>query len=226
MAEKRKFRRLPVPSIACRIFQDCRLIDLSIGGAFVESVKPLRPGSDLLIEFVLPTSQRRLVRAAVRVEWAGDYFAGRGAPCLGTGLSFTSIAAEDRVAITEFLRKAYDATRGAIRVATRLPVKLKTDDQAAEGLVRELGERSLFVETSAIAALGAEVEIAMRLPNATATLDLHGIVLRVEPSSRDISEPPNGSGPRGLRIELRDMSVGGRELIKAFLDETREDRAG
>jgi Tfp pilus assembly protein PilZ len=217
---------MPVPSIACRVFQDCRLIELSIGGAFVESPKPLPPGTEADIEFALPSGAERLLRASMRVEWAGDYFAGRGTPCLGMGLSFRSISAEDRVAITEFLRKAYDATRGALRVSTRLPVKLRTEERTGEGLVRELGERAIFVETTAVAGLGAEVEIVMRLPNATSPVAARGVVLRVEPAGRDLSEPPNGGGPRGLRIEFRALSVAARELIKGFLDDTRREADG
>jgi hypothetical protein len=214
-----------VPSIACRLYQDCRLIDLSIGGAFVESARPLLPGTEASLEFALPTSQGRLIRASVRVEWAGDYFAGHGAPCVGNGLSFTSIPAEDRVAITEFLRKSYDATRGAMRVETRLPVKLRAEDRAAEGLVREMGEQSLFIETAAIAPLGTKIDVALRLPNATSPLSLHGVVLRVEPASPDLSAPAEADGPRGLRVQLHGLSIAGRELIKAFLDDTREERS-
>ena len=223
MAEKRKFRRLPVPSIACRIYQDCRLIDLSIGGAFVESAKPLGPGAEATIEFALPTAAGRTVRATMRVEWAGDYFAGRGTPCLGMGLSFTSVSAEDRLAITEFLRKAYDLTRGALRVETRLPVRFRIEGRALEGLVRELGERSLFIETGAVAALGSELDLLLRLPNATAPVEVRGVVLRVEPASKDAPEPPSSNGVRGLRIEFRDLSVAARELIKGFLDDFRRD---
>lgn len=221
MTEKRKFRRLPVPSIACRIYQDFRLIDLSIGGAFVESPHPLPAGTEAKVEFSLPSAGGRRVTASVRVEWAGDYFAGRGTPCFGMGLSFTSVAPEDRLAITEFLRKAYDLTRGALRVQTRLAVKFKLEGRSAEGLVRELCERSLFIETNAVASLGAEVELALSLPNATWPVAIRGVVLRVEPASEEAPAPPEGNGARGLRIEFRDLSIAARELIKSYLDDVR-----
>ncbi len=225
MAEKRKFRRLPVPSIACRVFQECRLIDLSIVGAFVESARPFAPGTRAEIEFTLPTRPNRPVRAGVQVEWGGDYFGGRGTPCLGMGLSFTTVSAEDRLAIAAFLRKAYDMTRGALGVKTRLPARLVVDGRRAEGLVRELGERGVFIETPAVVPLGSELEVLLDLPNATAPVKAQGVVVRIEPHPSG-APPASGEAPRGLRLEWSDLSVAARELIKSYLDERRAAGTG
>ena len=44
VAEKRKYRRLPVKALPCRVYQDGQLVDLSIGGAFVATEHPLPSG--------------------------------------------------------------------------------------------------------------------------------------------------------------------------------------
>jgi hypothetical protein len=226
VSEKRKFQRLPVPSIACRLYQECRLIDLSIGGAFVESASPFGRGTEASIEFALPTAPARAIRAGVKVEWTGDYFGGRGTPCLGMGLSFRSVSPEDRLAIATFLRKAYDLTRGALRVRTRIPAKVTAGGHLASGLVREIGERGVYVETANLAPLGAEVEVEIDLPNATAPVRAHTIVVRVE------AVPADGAAPeehrhemRGLRLEFVDLGIAARELIKSYLDDEKKKGA-
>src|SRR4051812_381017 len=112
MTDKRKFRRLPLNPIPCRVFQDGTLIELSIGGAFVASEHPLPKGSHLDLEVMLPG--QRTIQARTKVERVGDFFEGAGAqPCLGMGLSFLEIDAADRIAITRFLTTVFETAREA-----------------------------------------------------------------------------------------------------------------
>lgn len=217
MQDKRKFRRLPVDAtVPCRVFQDGKLIDLSIGGAFVLTDRPLPHGCSISLELPLPGL--RTIRVRTTVERVGDYFEGTSAsPALGMGLRFVDMDPEDRIALTRFLRTVHEhATEGA-RVAARLRARVRSGESWLDGTVREVGERMIFLETDAVEPIGAEVDFIVRLPNAHAPIDARGTVLEVE----------NGGDahPRGLRLELSEVGPHARALLDAFLAEAREERA-
>src|SRR4051812_152157 len=142
--------------LASRVFQDGELIDLSIGGAFVTSERPLAKGSALTLEFALPA--QGLVRIGTIVEWTGDYFQGAGGePLPGMGHSFVTIAPEVRIAITRYLASVYEISRAAQHVRASLPARINAGAQWANAQVREVGDRALFIETALPLPIGAEI---------------------------------------------------------------------
>jgi hypothetical protein len=197
------------------------MIDLSIGGAFVETERPLAPGSTASFEFAFPGA-RRPIRAKVKVEWSGDYFGGSGATSSGMGLSFIALAAEDRLALAAFLKKTYELSQAAVRLKTRLAAQLLTEGHEAKGVVLEIGERSALVRTGLVAPIGAEVDLALALPNATAPVRMSGVVVRVEPAPPDDEDENGRCSLSALRIEFDQVAFTARELIRAFL----EDQSG
>ena len=241
MAEKRKYRRLPVRALPCRVYQDGQLIDLSIGGAFVATERPLPSGSHLTLEVTLPGEGT--IRAQTQVQWSGDYFQGSvGRPCLGMGLQFTDIGAPDRGAITRFLVHVHQVTRAAQRVEADLAARVRIGDIWAPGRVRALNERGLFFESTAMAPLGQEVDILVRLPGAPRPVDFMGIVLRItggDPSGGNGGgQEPESKAPwvqvddgsiapprteRGLEIALTELPPRSRELLQGFLSDARDE---
>jgi hypothetical protein len=169
------------------------------------------------------------------VEWAGDYYGGDSAtPVTGMGLSFLDIDPADRIAITRFLTRRYAAAHAAVRIRTSLPARVGDEGNWLNGSVREIGERTLFIETTAMAPVGAEIDILIRFPNFRAPVAARGVVLEVASGDapRDGGErrPGAGAGPTpegasGLLIELREVSPRGRDVMNVFLDEVKEDSA-
>ncbi len=72
--------------------------DISEGGVFVSTYRPLPVGSEVDLEFTLPTSWQR-VRARGRVRWHRE--ASSGMPP-GVGIAFEEIDEIDRAAIERF----------------------------------------------------------------------------------------------------------------------------
>ena len=241
MPEKRKYRRLALSPLRSRVFQEGELIDLSIGGAFVTSERPLPKGSALTLEFMLPA--HGLVRIGTLVEWTGDYFQGEtGDPCPGMGLSFVAIEAEVRIAITRYLAGVYEVSQAARRVRTKLPARVNAGGRWQPASVRELAERTLFLETALSAPLGGDVDILIRLPALRAPIEARGVVLQVGTLSStarplapgDGAAAPKGApeqvpqladDPRGLRIALSEVGLRAREQIRSFIEDAREDAA-
>jgi hypothetical protein len=231
--DNRKFRRLPVDPLPARVLQEGRVIDLSIAGAFMMSSKPLPSGSQITLEIELPGD--RTVRAASVVEWSGDYFRGEGLqPLSGMGLRFVDIDPADRIAITRFLTRRYETAQAAVRVPTKLPARVGDEGNWIAGSVREIGERTLFIETAATAAVGTELDIQIRFPNFRAAVAARGVVLEVV--TADAWGPADGRSPAagldrraggvaGLLIELREVTSRGRDVMNVYLDEAR-DQAG
>jgi Tfp pilus assembly protein PilZ len=222
VAEKRKYRRLPVQPVPCRVHVDGQVVDLSIGGAFVVTERPLPPGTVVTFEVAVPGECT--IRAQSLVEWTGDYFqGGAGSPCIGMGLSFREIDAEHRLAISRYLVALHTMSRRH-RIATDLDARVRVGGRWTPGTVRELGERGLFMETEAVAPLGEEVDVLLRLPNASKPVGVSGTVHEV------VGGDPNDNGTeavmrpeRGLEIEMTELSPRAIELVKQFLEEQRAE---
>lgn len=106
-SEKRSFPRVPVTLTAhCRVgtrFLRDVVADLSVGGLFLRTREPVRPGAEVRVALALPSSEGprfcTLVGSVARIQKDG-----RGLT-QGVGVSFEGqdIAAGDRAALTGFL---------------------------------------------------------------------------------------------------------------------------
>jgi hypothetical protein len=234
VSDKRKFRRLPLTPLAARVFQEGEIVDLSIAGAFVTSERPIAKGSSLTLEFALPGQGP--VRVGTVVEWAGDYFEGEGGePLTGMGLSFVSITTEARIAIARYLAEAYEVSRAAQHVRASLPARINAGEGWSTATVREVGDRGLFIETPVELEAGAELSILIRLPGAKSPIEAHAAVVErgtlagtarlpgAVPEAGGATPAPDPAGdPRGLRVELREVGLRAREMLRVFIEEARE----
>lgn len=212
MPEKRKYRRLSLQPLRCRVYQEGEIVDLSIGGAFISSTRPLPKGSTVTLEFKLP--DHGTVKIGTIVEWSGDYYRGeRSEPLLGMGLSFVTIDATHRVAITRYLTTVYEISHASVRVRDDVRARVKAGERWTNAYVREIGERGLLLETTASVPEGTEVDVQIRLPGSRVPVEAHGTVTEISDT------------PAGLRIDLLEVSLKTRELLRSFLDEAREDAA-
>ncbi len=224
--DKRRWRRMPLRPIPCRVFQDCQLIDLSIGGAFLMTPRPFPKGSLFSIEVALPG--QRTIRAVAQVEHVGDYFDGvADKPCPGMGVSFTEIAPEDRIAVTRFLTSLYEVSRTGLRVDVDLPARVRIGEAWVAGLIRELSERMVLVATGATAAIGTDVHVLLKIPGARAPLEARGVVLAVTGGAGDDGDEGGLTLglERGLRIEMHEIPPKSKEVLDAYLAELRKDAA-
>jgi c-di-GMP-binding flagellar brake protein YcgR len=74
--------------------------DLSAGGAFLKSDLLLEPGESMFLEFILPTSSRR-IRVQARVAWVRRF--PRPEEIAGMGIEFLAISEEHRQALIRFV---------------------------------------------------------------------------------------------------------------------------
>jgi len=227
VSEKRKYRRLPVKGLPCRVFLEGQVIDLSIGGAFVATERPFPSGVQVSLEATLPGEGT--IRASTLVEWSGDYFQGTvGKPCIGMGLSFQEIDAEDRNAITRFLVHVHQVTQASKRVVTDLDARVRVGGAWMPGHVRAINERGLFFETTSAVPLGDEIDILVRFPSASRPIDFTGVVVQVAgggaPAGGAVFAPSAEAAVRGLEIEITELSPVAREVLQEFLEEERADR--
>ncbi len=244
--DQRKFRRLLVEGVTARVVLECRLIDLSIGGALVRIDRPLPSGTALTLEIPLDDGEAEPVRATARVEWIGDLGpSGGGVPAsMGMGVSFVAMrSADDRVRIARFLRRSYDVTRRLTSVATDLPCRFRTgpetaaDDGAAAkggpapgtplpGRVRELGERLVFVESETIPPSDAPVAIEIDLPAASRPVVIRG---RTPPAGEETdlggsgALRPGRAAVTGFFVEVDEIPFAAKELIAAYMAELRDE---
>lgn len=239
--DQRKFRRLLVEGVTARVVLECRLIDLSIGGALVRTDRPLPSGTVLGLEIPLDDGEPEPVRATARVEWIGDLGPAVGGlrATMGMGVSFVSVAStEDRVRIARFLRRSYDATRRLTSVATDLPCRFRSgpdvdaaDDgapaasgSARAGRVRELGERLVFVESEALPPADAPVVIELALPMASRPVTIRG---RTPPPGEETDVGgafrPGRAAVTGFFVEVDEVPFAAKEMIAAYIAELREE---
>ena len=215
-SNKRKYRRLEIERLPCRVFQDGRILELSIGGAFIACERPLPKGSTINLEVALPGE--RTIRVPSRVQRVGDFYEGTHAePANGMGLSFITIEAEDRIAITRYLASVHGSASTFARVRSSLPARLRTGETWSPGVVRQMGERTLFIATDAVLGIGDEVHLLLGLPNARMPVEARGIVLELTASE-------NGDGA-GLEVEISEVGSHARALIDAYLKDARDEAA-
>src|SRR6185436_5550560 len=74
--------------------------DISSGGVFVATARPLPPGTTVTLYFTLPDG--RPVRAEGTVRWAREGKDGRSA---GMGVGFSTLDLDDRRAIADYCAK-------------------------------------------------------------------------------------------------------------------------
>ena len=81
-------------------------LDLSQGGAFLQSDLLLEIGAELEVTFAIP-GELRPVRAHARVAWATRVATAKGSA--GMGLQFVDLSEADRQRLAEFVRSVREA---------------------------------------------------------------------------------------------------------------------
>jgi Tfp pilus assembly protein PilZ len=215
---KRKFRRIPLPpKIEGVLQQECMIVDLSIGGAFLIPKNPFPIGSVTRLQFSLPLEDAPVISALCRVRWIGKYSAGKSG--LGMGVEFSEIGEQDRIAIARYLTKCYAISRKFKKVKTNIYAEVRDGDRRIDGLIRELSEDGAFLETEVLLPLGTSVDIAFTLPDVTFLLEMKGEVISVlRPDSEGLVE----SLSSGIGIEFLDPDLRTREIVEHFLREQKE----
>jgi hypothetical protein len=151
------------------------------------------------------------------------------------GLSFVAIEPGARIAITRYLATIYEVSAAAQHVRASLPARINAGAGWTSATVREVADRVLFVETGLPLEDGAEVDILIRLPGAKAPIEARGAVLHRGTLSSTArlpgAMPPAGAAtapldpdddPRGARVELREVGLRARDMLRAFVEEARE----
>jgi len=80
--------------------------NISEGGIFISTPNPLKPGTDIVIEFLLPELNRPL-RINGKVVWNREQPAGHNLR-RGMGIKFEKLTEEDKMLISEVMRKLKD----------------------------------------------------------------------------------------------------------------------
>ncbi|GIW72023.1 MAG: hypothetical protein KatS3mg102_1565 [Planctomycetota bacterium] len=220
--ERRRFRRLAIEPVSCTALQHGRLVDLSIGGAFVACEQPLPVGSVVTLRFSLPDRTAPL-EVVARVQWSRSNASGRPGPRHGMGVRFVSMAPEDRLAITRHLRRAYQLKQSAERLAADLPVRLRLEDGVHPGRLAALSENCVWLATEVALEVGTPVEIEIEPGGDEPPLAVRGEVLRLDapepaPACEDLTPPPPpedalvqvalASVPPGILERLRELLGG------------------
>ena len=77
--------------------------NISEGGMFIASPNPLKPGTDIVIEFLLPELNKPL-KIKGTVVWNREQPAGQNLR-RGMGIKFEKLTEEDKMLISEVMRK-------------------------------------------------------------------------------------------------------------------------
>ena len=77
--------------------------NISEGGMFISTPNPLKPGTDIVIEFLLPELNRPL-RVKGKVVWNREQPVGHNQR-RGMGIKFEELTEEDKMLIAEVMRK-------------------------------------------------------------------------------------------------------------------------
>jgi len=137
MADRRRERRVGGGAMRARMRPGHRLIviDLSAGGALVEAVRPLRPGSSVEVLLETDASQRAVAAKVVRcIVAAIDSESG---VTYRAGLSFTSTCDWIREALTPGGQAVHDTSPGAALPAAAAGDRLPPSrGDAARGSVK------------------------------------------------------------------------------------------
>jgi len=114
MANKKNARRnerkqvaIPLNITPVHIFTESQIVNISKGGVFINTPRPLANDSEIEIEFVLPRADKK-IRAKGKVKWAIDQVdRPDGTPGIipGMGIKFIEISKEDIKKISSYLKK-------------------------------------------------------------------------------------------------------------------------
>lgn len=115
MMAKRKYERkserkkvsIPLSITPVHIFTESQIVNISKGGVFINTPRPLPTDTDIEIEFVLPRVSKK-VRAKGKVKWAiekVDRPDGRPGIVPGMGIKFIKISKEDLKKISSYMKK-------------------------------------------------------------------------------------------------------------------------
>jgi len=103
----RKAVAIPLEKTPVHIFTESQIVNISKGGVFISTPRPLPENSDIEIEFVLPKVDKK-IRVIGQVKWAIDNVSRPdGTPGIvpGMGVKFIKISKENLKKITTYLKK-------------------------------------------------------------------------------------------------------------------------
>jgi len=71
-----------------------KISDLSVGGAYIDTLSPCPEGSEITMRFQLPNGKQLMLKGVVKTSFAG----------MGMGIEFINLTDADRKALEEFIR--------------------------------------------------------------------------------------------------------------------------
>jgi c-di-GMP-binding flagellar brake protein YcgR len=74
-----------------------KISDLSVGGAYIDTLSPCPEGSEITMRFQLPNGKQLMLKGVVKTSFAG----------MGMGIEFINLTDADRKALEEFIRDYY-----------------------------------------------------------------------------------------------------------------------
>lgn len=104
---ERKELKIPLGIRPLHIFTETQILNISKGGIFVTTSRPLPVDADIDIEFLIPRASKK-IRAKGKVKWSIDQIErpnGKPGIVPGMGVKFIKISKESLKEISSYLKK-------------------------------------------------------------------------------------------------------------------------
>ena len=105
--EERKDVEIPLGISTVHVFTESQIVNISEGGLFINTPRPLPKDADIEIEFVLPRADKKYVPRE-KVKWAIDTSKrsdGKAGIVPGMGIKFIEISKENLKKISSYIKK-------------------------------------------------------------------------------------------------------------------------
>lgn len=222
--ERRRGRRFPTTETRVEVASSVgtltgRVVDLSVGGAFVETGAPHPPVGEVCPLELTDADDRARIEARVVFHLPEGRAAAFGRMA-GFGVHFVSLSPAAREALSHVIARlavGTDAPGAERRFERRLPVRLaldlRTEADVQKALTENLSSGGVFVKTAHPPERGSRVDLTLTLPGEDARLTVAAEVRHVVDAA---GAEQHGQSP-GVGLEFKDASAMVNERLSSFL---------